>query len=82
MRNARQMMFRSNFGMCRFTTDAAGAITAVQELYTQAPDPETRLPVLDRYLVQEAPLGPVVEPPPDTLRVPAIVRVPIPAAPT
>jgi hypothetical protein len=81
MRNARQMLFRSNFGICRFTTDA-GAITAVHELYTSALDPETQLPVMDAYLVQKAPLGPVVESPPDTLRVPAIVRVPIPAAPS
>ena len=65
MRNARQMLFRSNFGVCRFTTEAGGAITAVHELYTSALDPETQLPVLDRYLVQEAPLGPVEEPPPD-----------------
>ncbi|HEX6886544.1 MAG TPA: hypothetical protein VF143_00445 [Candidatus Nanopelagicales bacterium] len=82
MRNARQMLFRSNFGICRFTSATGGAITAVHELYTSAPDPETQLPVLDRYLVQEAPLGPVVEPPPETLRVPAIERVPIPAAPS
>lgn len=81
MRNARQMMFRSNFGVCRFTTEAGGAITAVHELYTSAPDPETQLPVLDRYLVQEARLGPVEERPPDRLRVPAIERVPIPATP-
>ncbi len=47
MRNARQMMFRSNFGVCRFTTGTGGAITAVHELYTSAPDPETQLPVLD-----------------------------------
>jgi hypothetical protein len=81
MRNARQMMFRSNFGVCRFVTETGGVITAVHELYTSAPDPETQLPVVDRFLVQEAPLGPVVEPPPDTLRVAAIQRVPIPAAP-
>ncbi len=82
MRNARQMLFRSNFGVCRFVPEDGGAITAVHELYTSAPDPETQLPVLDRYLVQEAPLGPVDEPPPHRLRVPAIERVPIPAAPS
>ena len=37
----------------------------MHELYTSAPDPETQLPVLDRYLVQTALLGPVVEPPPE-----------------
>ena len=88
MRNARQMLFRSNFGVCRFIEgarapgEAADAITAVHELYTSAIDPETRLPVLNRYLVQEAPLGPVTEPPPTRLRVAAIERRPIPAAPS
>ena len=81
MRNARQMMFRSNFGVCRFTTEGE-AITAVHELYTSAPDPETQLPVFDRYLVQTALLGPVVEPPPEHLRVAAIERVPIPPEPS
>ena len=87
MRNARQMLFRSNFGVCRFVTEGGGAtslpetITAVHELYTQAPDPETQIPVLDRYLVQEAPLGPVAEAPPEELRVAVIRPVPIPAAP-
>ena len=88
MRNARQMLFRSNFGVCRFIEgarapgEAADAITAVHELYTSAIDPETQLPVLNRYLVQEAPLGPVIEPPPTRLRVAAIERQPIPAAPS
>jgi hypothetical protein len=81
MRNARQMMFRSNFGVCRFTTEPGGAITAVHELYTSAPDPETQLPVLDRYLVQRAPLGPFDQAPPETLRVAAIERVPVPEPP-
>ncbi|WP_116995903.1 hypothetical protein [Desertimonas flava] len=87
MRNARQMLFRSNFGVCRFIEgkraedEADDAITAVHELYTSAIDPETQLPVLNRYLVQEAPLGPVVEPPPTELRVAVIERRPIPAAP-
>lgn len=79
MRNSRQMLFRSNFGVCRFTTDPGGAITAVQELYTSATDPETQLPVLAPFLVQSAPLGPLDEPPPDRLRVAAIRPLPIPA---
>jgi hypothetical protein len=81
MRNARQMMFRSNFGTCRFTTGTGGAVTAVHEIYTKSPDPETQVPVLAPYLVQEAELGPVNEAPPEELRVAAIVRVPVPAAP-
>ncbi len=80
MRNARQMLFRSNFGICRFTTDTStGAITAIHEVYTSAPDPETQLPVLGAYIVQEAPLGPVDEAPPHELRVAVISSVPIPA---
>jgi hypothetical protein len=78
MRNARQMLFRSNFGVCRFVTERGEAITAVQELYTSAPDPETQVPVLAAYLVQHAPLGPVDEPPPEQLRVAVIERLPIP----
>jgi hypothetical protein len=49
MRNARQMLFRSNFGICRFTTEPGGTINAVHEVYTQANDPETQLPVLAPY---------------------------------
>jgi hypothetical protein len=81
MRNARQMLFRSNFGICRFTTEPGGTINAVHEVYTQANDPETQLPVLAPYMVQTAPLGPVDEPPPDRLRVAAIEPVPVPAPP-
>lgn len=80
MRNARQMLFRSNFGICRFVTDA-GAITAVHEVYTQAVDPETQLPVMNKYMVQKAPLGPVEEAPPEQLRVAAIKAVPVPSPP-
>ncbi|WP_380876360.1 hypothetical protein ACFB49_08330 [Sphingomonas sp. DBB INV C78] len=86
MRNTRQMMFRSNFGICRFTTDPEDtnpqrAINAVHEVYTQAKDPETQVPILAPYMVQVAPLGPVDEPPPERLRVAAIEPVPIPAPP-
>ncbi|UVO50214.1 hypothetical protein M0208_06640 [Sphingomonas sp. SUN019] len=88
MRNARQMLFRSNFGICRFETED-GAISAVHEVYTEGIDPETRLRVMDRYMVQKAPLGPPKdappraddEPPPARLRVAAIEPVPVPAAP-
>lgn len=89
MRNARQMLFRSNFGICRFVTDAGESITAIHEVYTQATDPETQLPVMNKYMVQEAPLGrakdaplgPDDEAPPSELRVAAIVPRPVPPAP-
>jgi len=80
MRNTRQMMLRSNFGICRFESQGS-IVTAVGEVYTQAVDPDTQLPVLAPYLVHRAPLGPLFEKPPTELRRFAIERVPIPAAP-
>lgn len=81
MRNTRQMMFRSNFGICRFETATDGAITAVGEVWTSAVDPETRLSVLDRYMVHRASLGPVDEAPPEALRATVLSRVPVPPEP-
>ncbi len=78
MRNTRQMMFRSNFGICRFETTAGGTITAVGEVYTSAVDPETQLPVMDAYMVHRAPLGPEDENPPTDLRATVLSKVPIP----
>ncbi|NUU16755.1 hypothetical protein HP550_05770 [Cellulomonas humilata] len=78
MRNTRQMMFRSNFGICRFESAADGSVTAVGEVYTSAVDPETQLPVLGPYMVHRAPLGPLDEAPPETLRESVLSRVPIP----
>lgn len=77
MRNTRQMMFRANFGICRFESDG-DAITAVGEVYTEAIDPATQLPVMGPYMVHRAPLGPLTEDPPDQLRRFAIEAVPIP----
>jgi hypothetical protein len=77
MRNARQMMFRSNFGICRFETPEDGGITAVSEAWTSAVDPETRLPVLGPYLVHRASLGPLDEDPPEQLRENVLSRVPV-----
>lgn len=77
MRNTRQMMFRSNFGICRFEHTGDG-ITAVGEVYTEAIDPATQLPVMAPYLVHRAPLGPLTEDPPEHLRRFAIEPVPIP----
>ncbi len=79
MRNTRQMMFRSNFGICRFeTTGDSAPFTAVGEVYTSAIDPETQLPVLGPYMVHRAQLGPVTESAPEALRVPVLSKVPIP----
>jgi hypothetical protein len=80
MRNSRQMMFRSNFGICRFESTGGGAITAVGEVYTSAVDPETQLPVLGPYMQHRAPLGPEDEAPPDELRQVVLSRVPVPEA--
>ncbi len=77
MRNTRQMMFRSNFGLCRFESDG-DAITAVGEVYTEAIDPDTQLPVMGAYMVHRAPLGPLTEDPPQQLRRFALESVPIP----
>ena len=78
MRNTRQMMFRSNAGICRFeTTD--GRITAIGEVWTSAIDPDTQLPVVGPYMLHRADLDPVADDPPSELRGPMIQRVPIPA---
>ncbi|NMD47399.1 MAG: hypothetical protein GYA85_11630, partial [Propionibacterium sp.] len=78
MRNTRQMMFRSNAGICRFeTTD--GRITAIGEVWTSAIDPDTQLPVFGPYMLHRAELDPVADDPPSELRGPMIRRVPIPA---
>ncbi|WP_199424369.1 hypothetical protein [Actinotalea solisilvae] len=81
MRNTRQMMFRSNVGICRFETDDDGVVTVVGEVYTSAVDPETQLPVLGPYMVHRASLGPVDEAPPEQLREAVLARAPIPAPP-
>lgn len=78
MRNTRQMMFRSNFGICRFETDG-DKITAVGEVWTTATDPDTQLNVLDAYMVHRADLDPVGDLPPSVLRRNLIDKVPIPA---
>jgi hypothetical protein len=80
MRNTRQMMFRSNFGICRFESGDGGVVSAVNELHTAAVDPETQLRVLGPYMVHRASLGPLVERPPERLRESVLskVRVPVP----
>ncbi|MFP5415291.1 MAG: hypothetical protein ACLGHZ_00165 [Actinomycetes bacterium] len=80
MRNTRQMMFRSNFGICRFEAATDGALTAIGEVHTSSIDPETQLPILGPYMVHRAPLGPLDEPPPDLLRESVLERVGVPEA--
>jgi hypothetical protein len=80
MRNTRQMLFRSNFGICRFESTGS-LVTAIGEVYTEAVDPDTQLPVMAPYLVHRAPLGPLFEDPPERLRRFAIEPVPIPEPP-
>lgn len=77
MRNTRQMLFRSNFGICRFESTGS-LVTAVGEVYTEAVDPDSQLPVMAPYLVHRAPLGPLFEDPPERLRRFAIEPAPIP----
>lgn len=85
MRNARQILFQSNYGVCRFEPDDIhGTLTAIHEVYTagRAPDdPVDAEPKPDKYLVQIANLGPVDEDPPTELRTRVIVPV-VPKAPT
>lgn len=78
MRNTRQMMFRSNFGICRFEQDDDGVVTAVGEVFTSAPDPETQQPVLGPYMVHRASLGTQAEDRPEVLRQDVLSRVPVP----
>jgi len=80
MRNTRQMMFRSNFGIVRFES-AGGQVTAIGEVFTSAIDPDTQLPVLEPYMVHRANLGPFDQDPPGQLRRNLIDRVPIPEPP-
>jgi hypothetical protein len=72
LRNARQILFRSNFGVARFEREDDGSLTVVHEVYTAFKDPEdpnpAARPVPEPYLVQRASLGPVVEDPPTELR--------------
>jgi hypothetical protein len=71
MRNARQILFASNFGLCRFEPQDGGGLDAIHEVYTagRAPDdPVDSDPKAEAYLVQRAPLGPADEDPPHMLR--------------
>jgi hypothetical protein len=78
LRNARQIMFRSNFGVCRFEPDADGGLTAIHEVHTAFRDPDNpALTDLEAapYMVQRARLGPLSEDPPTRLRERVIDRL-------
>jgi hypothetical protein len=72
LRNARQMLFRSNYGVCRFQTNAeTGHLEAVHEVYTAFTDPDHPVveePEPEPYMVQVADLDRDDEPPPSRLR--------------
>ena len=72
MRNARQMMFRANFGLLRFEREEDETLTAIHEVYTAFKDPEDpnppARPVPAPYLLQRASLGPLQEDAPTELR--------------
>jgi hypothetical protein len=85
LRNARQILFRANFGVVRFNDLGGGVIEAVHELYTTFVDPDSPVaapPKVEPYVVHKASLGPLDEAPPSRLRATA-VEVPqrVPAAP-
>lgn len=71
LRNARQILFRSNFGLVRFQMKNDGQLDAIHEVYTAFKDPDDPAalePAVQPYLVQFAPLGPSGEEPPNRLR--------------
>jgi hypothetical protein len=72
LRNARQILFRSNYGVCRFrTNDDTGHLEAVHEVYTAFRDPDqpaAEEPEPEPYMVQVADLDRDDELPPRELR--------------
>jgi hypothetical protein len=82
LKNSRQMLFRSNFGLVRFER-RAGQLIAIHELITAFADPDAAVPESPKpaaFMVHEASLGPEAEAPPGELRERAIsVVAPAPA---
>ena len=72
LRNARQILFRSNYGVCRFrNNDDTGHLEAVHEVYTAFRDPDrpaAEEPEPEPYMVQVADLDRDDELPPRELR--------------
>jgi hypothetical protein len=70
LKNARQILFRSNFGLVRFEKKG-DALDAIHEVYTAFDDPDAPSPTPARpeaYMVHVASLGPLNEEPPSKLR--------------
>ena len=75
LRNARQILFRSNFGLVRFNELDGGVLEAVHEVYTAFEDPDHPVdeePKAAPFLLQRASLGPLDEEPPSGLRATAV----------
>jgi hypothetical protein len=77
LRNARQILFRANYGLCRFQRNAdTGGLEAVHEVYTAFADPNqpaAEAPKAEPYLMQVAALDPDDDDePPTRLRTTAI----------
>jgi len=82
LRNSRQILFRGNVGLVRFTRDGV-KLTAFHEVYTSFSDPSQpnpQIPKPEAFLVQVAPLGPEPEDRPERLREKAIEVAPSGAA--
>jgi hypothetical protein len=80
LKNARQMLFRANFGLVRFDR-RQGQLIAIHEVYSAFGDPDNPVPEPPKpapYMVHEAPLGPEDEGPPGELRARAIAVVEVP----
>lgn len=83
LKNARQMLFRANFGLVHFER-RDGKLIAIHELYTAFADPDNPVPEPPKpaaYMVHEASLGPENEGPPGELRAKAITVATIPPPP-
>jgi hypothetical protein len=72
LRNARQMMFRANFGLLRIEREEDDTLTAIHEVHTAFKDPEDpnppARPTPAPYMLQRASLGPLHEDAPTELR--------------
>jgi hypothetical protein len=82
LKNARQMLFRGNFGLVRFER-RQGRLIAIHEAYTAFADPEAPVPgplTPAPFMVHEASLGPEDEDAPGELRARAISVVEVPSA--
>jgi hypothetical protein len=83
LKNARQILFRSNFGLVRFEKKG-DALDAIHEVYTAFDNPDAPLPTPARpeaYMVHVASLGPLTEDPPSKLHAKVVEASPTPPSP-